>query len=292
MTIIRYFLPFLIFLFITGCSGVVKLNYKPGQIPDTSKAGKPLNILLKPYVDSRTDVAPNCIGKIETTVIDINGDKLIIEKDIATSVNEAIKTHLTTAGFTVTTPSSPPSEGGDRGGLQKGGEADIIMSGEIKKFRLDIKGRDEIEIELESRLISGKTGKVIWEGVITEKEDRFAGVSGNSKKTINSYISRTLAKVINKTIVEINKNFGKAGTTSGDEIPIPEGAGRISIKTEPPRSKIYIGDIYYGLSPLSVDIESGVYDVTVRLEGFKEKKEKVSIRKGQKTELEINMEKE
>lgn len=276
MTIIRYFLPFLIFLFITGCSGVVKLNYKPGQIPDTSKAGKPLNILLKPYVDSRTDVAPNYIGKIEATVTDMHDDKIILEKDIAASVNEAIKTHLTTAGFTVRVE----------------GEADIIMSGEIKKFRLDIKGRDEIEIELESRLISGKTGKVIWEGVITEKEDRFAGVSGNSKKTINSYISKTLAKVINKTIIEINKNFGKAGTTSGDEMPIPEGAGRISITTEPPRSKIYIGDIYYGLSPLSVDIESGVYDVTVRLEGFKEKKEKVSIRKGQKTELEINMEKE
>lgn len=266
----------LLIFFISGCSGVVKLNYKSGQIPDTSKAVKPLNILLKPYVDSRTDVAPNYIGKIETTVIDINGDKLIIEKDVATSVNEAIKTHLTTAGFTV----------------REEGEADIIMSGEIKKFSLDIKGRDEIEIELESRLISGKTGKVIWEGVITEKEDRYAGVSGNSKKTINSYISRTLAKVINKTIIEINKNFGKAGTTSGDEMPIPEGAGRISITTGPPRSKIYIGDIYYGLSPLSVDIESGVYDVTVRLEGFKEKKEKVSIRKGQKTELEINMEKE
>lgn len=255
---------------------MVKLNYKPGQIPDTSKAGKPLNILLKPYVDSRTDVAPNHIGKIEATVIDIHGDKLIIEKDVAASVNEAIKTHLTTAGFIVRVE----------------GDADIIMSGAIKKFRLDIKGRDEIEIELESRLISGKTGKVIWEGVVTEKEDRFAGVSGNSKKTINSYISKTLAKVINKTIIEINKNFGKAGTTSIDEMPIPEGAGRISIKTEPPRSKIYIGDIYYGLSPLSVDIESGIYDVTVRLEGFKEKKEKVSIRKGQKTELEINMEKE
>lgn len=287
MTIIRYFLPFILFLFLTGCSGAVKLNYKPGQIPDTSKATKPLTIILKPYIDSRGDVAPNYVGKIESTVTDMHADKIILEKDVAISVNEAIKTHLTSAGFIVTIPSSPPLEGGEGGG-----EADIIMSGEIKKFRLDIKGRDEIEIELESRLISGKTGKGIWEGVITEKEDRFAGVSGNSKKTINSYISKTLAKVINKTIIEINKNFGKAGTTSIEEMPIPEGAGRISIKTEPPRSKIYIGDIYFGLSPLSVDIESGVYDVTVRLEGFKEKKEKVSIRRGQKTELEMNMEKE
>ena len=287
MTMIRYFLPFLLFLFITSCSGAVKLNYKPGQIPDTSKATKPLTILLKPYIDSRGDVAQNYVGKIESTITDMHGDKIIMEKDVAISVNEAIKTHLTSAGFTVTSPSSPPLEGGEGGG-----QADIIMSGEIKKFRLDIKGRDEIEIELESRLISGKTGKGIWEGEITEKEDRHAGVSGNSKKTINSYISKTLAKVINKTIIEINKNFGNAGTASAEETPIPEEAGRISIKTEPPRSKVYIGDVYYGLSPLTVDIEPIVYEITIRLEGFKEKKEKVSIRKGQKTELEINMEKE
>lgn len=287
-----YILPFLLFLFITGCSGAVKLNYKPGQIPDTAKASKPLTILLKPYIDSRGGDR-RYIGNIKATVYDIYGDKILMEKDIATSVNEAIKTHLTSAGFIVTTPSSPPSEGGDRGGLQKDGDTDIVMSGEIKKLRLDIGGRDEIEIEIANQIISGKTGKVIWEGTITEKEDRYAGSFGNTKKTIASYISKTLAKVINKTITEINTNIGKGGASqSMDGILVPEGMGRIFITTEPPRSKVYIGDVYYGLSPLTVDIEPIVHEITIRLEGFKEKKEKVSIRKGQKTELEINMEKE
>ena len=140
MKIIRYSLPLFLFIFITGCSGAVKLNYKPGQVPDTSKATKPLTILLKPYIDSRGDVAQNYVGKIESTITDMHGDKIIMEKDVAISVNEAIKTHLTSAGFTVTSPSSPPLEGGEGGG-----QADIIMSGEIKKFKLYIKGREEIE---------------------------------------------------------------------------------------------------------------------------------------------------
>jgi hypothetical protein len=277
MTIIRHFLSLFLFISIIGCSGAVKLNYKPGQIPDTVKAGKPLTILLKPYVDSREGVDPRYVGNIKATVYGIHGDKIIMEKDIASSVNDAIKTHLTTAGFTV-------SEQGD---------ADIIIGGEIKKLRLDIAGRDEIELELSSKIVSGKTGKVIWEGVINEKDDRFAGSFGNSKKTISLYISKTLAKVINKTIAELNTNIAKAGSSQSMEgIPIPEGMGRIFITTEPPRSKIYIGDIYYGLSPLTVDIEAGVYDITVKIDGFKEKKEKTAIRKGQKTELEINMERE
>jgi len=111
--------------------------------------------------------------------------------------------------------------------------------------------------------------------------------SRSEKAVISPQIQDNEAKII-----EINKNFGNAGTASAEETPIPEEAGRISIKTEPPRSKVYIGDVYYGLSPLTVDIEPIVYEITIRLEGFKEKKEKVSIRKGQKTELEINMEKE
>lgn len=273
----HYLLPFIIFLFLTSCSGAVKLNYKPGQIPDTSKAPKPLTVLLKPYIDSREGVAKNYIGNIKATVYDIHGDKIIMEKDIAVSVNEAIKTHLTTAGFTV----------------KEEGDADIVMSGEIKKLRLDIGGRDEIEIELSNQIISGKTGKVIWEGTVSEKDDRYAGSFGNSKKTIASYISKTLAKVINKTITEINTNIGKGGASHSMEgVAIPEGMGRIFITTEPLRSKVYIGDVYYGLSPLTVDIEPIVYEITIRLDGFKEKKEKVAVRKGQKTELEINMEKE
>ena len=288
MTAIRYALPLLLFIFISGCSGAVKLNYKPGKIPDTSKVSKPLTILLKPYVDSREGVAPNYAGDIKTTVYDIHSDKIIMEKGIANSVNEAIKTHLTVAGFTVTSPSSPPLEG-----VEGGGQVDIIMGGEIKKFRLDIGGRDEIEIEISNQIISGKTGKTIWEGIVSEKDDRYAGSFGNSKKTISSYISRTLAKVINKTITEINTNIGKAEASQSMEgIPIPQGMGRIFITTEPPRSKVYIGDVYYGLSPLVIDIEPAVYDFFIRIDGFKEKNEKVAIRKGQKTELEIIMEKE
>ncbi|MBI3599142.1 MAG: PEGA domain-containing protein [Nitrospinae bacterium] len=302
MRTLRYFLPLIFFLFVTGCIGPLKVDYKPGQIPDTSKAKKPLTILLKPYMDSRTGVDPKYVGKINSTVSDIHDDKIVLDRDVAAFVTEAVKTHLTSAGFNVTNPPSPPFT---KGGNGEGDAADIIISGEVKKFRLDIGGRDEIEIELATRAIKGgstssPSGKVIWEGVITEKDDRYAGVFGNSRKSIGAYISKTLSRAINKTIAEININIAKGDSSAlpqnelkpAGETHIPEGSGRLFITTEPARAKIYIGDVYYGLSPLSIDIEPAVYDMAIRLEGFKEKREKVAVRKGQRTELEIKMERE
>jgi uncharacterized lipoprotein YajG len=280
---------FLIIVLLTGCStGPLKLTYKPGQIPESSKVSKPLIILLKPYVDSRGDIDPHYIGDIKATVYDVYSNKLTIEKGVAASVTDAVRAHLTTAGFTV-------KESGFEQGAHDNG--DIIMSGEITKFRFDIGGRDEIEIEIVSQLKSGKTGRVIWGGVISEKDDRYAGVFGNSRKTITSYISKTLAKVINKTIAEMKTNIEKAERTTPSALPIdepsiPEGMGRIFVRTEPPRAKVYIGDIYYGLSPLTIDIEQGIYDFVIKLGGFKDTRERVAIRRGHKIDMEITMEKE
>ena len=68
--------------------------------------------------------------------------------------------------------------------------------------------------------------------------------------------------------------------------------GRIFVRTEPPRAKVYIGDIYYGLSPLTIDIEQGIYDFVIKLGGFKDTRERVAIRRGHKIDMEITMEKE
>ncbi len=292
MRTFRYYLPSLFFIFIAGCIGPLQVDYKPGQIPDTSKTNKPLIVLLKPYMDLRTGVDTKYVGKISATVTNMHSDKIIMDKDVAAFVTEAMKTHLTSAGFTVKESETPHPAS------PQGGE-EIIIGGEIKKFRLDIGGRDEIEIELASRITS-KTGKILWEGVILEKDDRYAGVMGNSRKSIGAYISKTLSKAINKTIAEVNVNIAKRDSSASfqnnlqpaGESPIPEGSGRLFIITEPVRAKAYIGDVYYGLSPLSIDIEQGIYDMAIKLEGFKEKKEKVAVRKGQKTEIEIKMEKE
>src|SRR3990170_1903256 len=274
-------------LLLSGCAGPLSIAYRPGVIPDLSQAkGHPV-ILLKPYVDIREGVEPHYIGKVTEVVTDMNSDKILLDKekkeDVATFVTGAMRSHLTAAGFIVKDWSQV---------LEDSNETDLILSGEVKRFRLDIGPRDEIDIEIASSLTSKKSGKVLWAGVVSEKDDKYAGVMGNSRKTIAGYISKSLRTAINKTLKEVNENIQMAVITGIKDMSIPEGVGRLVIRTEPPRAEVYTGAIYHGMSPLSIYLEPGISEVTFRLKGFKEMREKVSIRNMDVTEIDRILEKE
>jgi hypothetical protein len=53
---------------------------------------------------------------------------------------------------------------------------------------------------------------------------------------------------------------------------------------------VYLDGVYYGLSPLRLEMEPGVHAISVKLEGYKMVTEKVSVRKGDNTEMELSLE--
>ena len=59
-------------------------------------------------------------------------------------------------------------------------------------------------IKLETTLKEVATGKVVWAGEVEEKNDRFAGVSGNSKSDIADYLKQEVGVVTGKTAEAIN----------------------------------------------------------------------------------------
>jgi hypothetical protein len=59
----------------------------------------------------------------------------------------------------------------------------------VKELTLNVKNRDEIFIAIETTLKDVATGKVVWSGLVNEKHDRFAGVSGNNKDDIIAYLN-------------------------------------------------------------------------------------------------------
>ena len=67
--------------------------------------------------------------------------------------------------------------------------------------------------------------------------------------------------------------------------------GQLAITTIPARAKVYVADVYYGLSPLELALEPGIYTIAFKLDAFKTATEKVSVRKGETTVLEIRLEK-
>lgn len=290
-----------------GCSAPLKVNYTTPPNYQTAKASAPVTVAIPQFTDSRVDKKDNgrTIGKVEATVVDMNGTKLTLSDDVSNIVTSAFRKEFADAGYAVK-------------GEDTREDTDFILNGEIKDFRVNIGSRDEIAVEVFTKVTEKETGRVLWSGTVAEKSSKYAGVMGNTRGTISNYISWGISKVIKDTLAEITPKIAntkaaykppttpaapsvtqpsEAAPKAPEQIqeksqPAPEGSGRIVISTVPTRSKVYINDVYYGLTPISLDIDPGVYEVVIKQKGFKNSKEKVSVRKGQFTEIDVQMEKE
>ncbi|OGQ57930.1 MAG: hypothetical protein A3J24_07660 [Deltaproteobacteria bacterium RIFCSPLOWO2_02_FULL_53_8] len=269
---------------LSGCAGPLTVHYKSvSKAKDLSA----VSIVVADVADVR-DAShradnPRLIGYIKTTVTDMTGSKLVIDTDVAALVAKALRDELAAAGYTV-------MGAGDR---VKG---DFVVSGKVSAFSLDIGPRDEIEITVEAVVTETETGRVIWSGVKTHKTGRYAGVMGNSRETISAYISASLAGVVRGVIDETapmientRAAYRQIEARRLQQAEPEQGTGRLVITSVPNRSKVYLNNVYYGLTPLNIDIEPGVYELRVSSKSYKDAQEKVSVRAGQLTEAEMEM---
>jgi hypothetical protein len=202
------------------------------------------------------------------------------------------------------------------GGKAAAGSTDFEVSGVIQEFSMNIGGRDEVSIVVETSLRDTHGDSILWSGTVAEKSDRYAGVTGNTRSSIARYLSGALAKVSAKTRDAISasimqtypERFDQAApardSTPGVTVRVappermpasqatrPGMTSQLAITTIPARAKVYVGDVYYGLSPLKLELEPGIYTIHFKLDAFKTAIEKVSVRQGEITELEIRLEK-
>jgi hypothetical protein len=282
-------------------------------------------IKITRYTDTRPAISPNVIGKGGENVFGLSGKDIVLDQDVATMVTHAMKVRLLSAGFQV--------DG------MKDSHPQFELSGVVRDLTCNVKARDEISIAIETTLKEVSTGKVVWSGVVEEKNSRYAGISGDNKTDIAKYLNKELGIVVNKTTEAISDTIRAAhpelfnlppgvkpvsGVTvlvaplpPAVKLPAPiipvQPAAPVSVATEaavlapvklpqttatsgwllintvPPRAKVYLDSIYYGLSPLRLEIEPGVRSVIVKSEGYKTITEKVSVRKGDSTEMELKL---
>lgn len=266
------------------------------------------------YIDQRQVGNPRFLGKTTCRVYGISGNELIMDRDIAVIATAAVKERFDAEGF-------PVLEGDDAN------KALFEVSGAIRELVLNVKNRDEINIAIETTLKDAASGNVVWSGLVTEKNDRFAGVSGNSKQDLDAYLNKGLRVVSGKTVEAISASLmvarpelfeltpGTKAITGVDVHVAPPAApavtlpairvapapqagapsanaatGLLSVNTNPSRAKVYLDGVYFGLSPLRSEVEPGVHEVAVQMKGYKTATEKVSVRKGDMTELELSLE--
>lgn len=299
----------------------------------TSKvpASNPQNTLLKyaatlrvnNYVDQRKVSNPRYLGQLTGRVSGLSGNELLTDQDVTAIATMAIKKRFDTEGYQV---------------MEGGAAANALfeVTGVIKELTLNVKERDDISIAIETTLKEVATGKVVWSGLVTEKNDRFAGVSGNNKDDVMNYLNRELRVASTKTVEAISASLMASrpdlfNLTPGTK-PIPgvtvyvaptvskvapvqaapiqnygvqtggdvaastyrphasESSGLLLVNTNPSRAKVYLDGVYYGMSPLRLEIEPGIHAISVKLAGYNMVTEKVSVRRGDNTEIELNLE--
>jgi hypothetical protein len=299
---------------LAGCAGMPFFGSTPAALQlDIAAKIEPRDVVhprravvlrVATYTDARPGAPSGKIGDIKSTVRDLHAAELVME-DLPGTVTAAMMNQLSAIGFQTVVA----------GGMTADASGDFELSGVIREFGIVIAGRDEVSIVVETTLRDSRGGGVLWSGVVAEKADRFAGVAGNSRSSIARYLSVALAKVSVKTrdavsgsIVKTYPDLFDQAAPARSETPgvtvlvaPPERVtasqaaqtgvtGRLEITTTPPRAKVYVADVYHGLSPLRLDLEPGIYTLNFKLEAFKTATEKVSVRKGETTELEIRLE--
>ncbi len=272
------------------------------------------------YVDQRKHGNPRLLGISTQRIRGVDGDQLLLDQEISNIVTVAIKKRFDAEGYQVLEGSSAAN-------------ALFEVTGVIKDLTLNVKERDEINIAVETTLKEVASGNVVWSGMVVEKHDRFAGVSGNNKDDVVAYLNKELRVATTKTVEAISASLMASkpelfnltagtkpipgvtvyvaptaakpvpaasipayGTQSGGAVPPPAytphasaTSGLLLVNTNPQRAKVYLDGVYYGLSPLRLEMEPGVHAISVKLEGYKMVTEKVSVRRGDNTEMELDL---
>ncbi len=273
------------------------------------------------YVDQRKVGNPRYLGQLTARVSGLSGREILMDEDVALIATNAIKKRFDADGYQVME------------GVQAN-NALFEVTGVVKELTLDVKERDSISIAIETTLKEVATGKVVWSGLVVEKNERFAGVSGNNKEDVIYYLNSELKIASGKTVETISASLMAAhpelfNLTPGTKpiagvtvyvaptmaAPVPviatmpgnvaqtggippssyiphasDTAGLLLVNTNPARAKIYLDGVYFGLSPMRLEMEPGIHAISVKLPGYNMVTEKVSVRRGDNTELELNLE--
>jgi hypothetical protein len=258
-----------------------------------------VTLRLTGYIDGRAGIPPIQLGVCNQRVSGISGNRLEIDGSVIELVSGAMKKRFDEMGYQLV-------EAADQTAMYE-------LSGVIKEFTYNVKERDEVSFTIESTLKEVSTGAIIWSGVVAEKANRFAGISGNTKTTITQYLRNELSIVTKKTADAIGASLAATrpelfnltpGTQQIEGVVVLQAArgnatmanpavainGTLALTTQPSHAKIYVDGVYFGVSPLRTDLPAGVHRISIKLDSFKTQEEQVSIRNGQVTELDMPFE--
>ncbi len=281
--------PFVILIFLfgivlTGCGAPLKYTYMPSNKDRVHLREQLPAIYIAPIEDKRSDIKDvKNIGTLQSTVLNMWGKKLHLSDDPSFIIREGLIREFIASGFNVRDSATE--------------NAEYILQGTLLRFRLDIASKDNIDIALRLLVIRARDKKILRSKVVKVSDSIYAGVSGDSRKSIAKYISKSLEIIFKKIVKDTERVISvralRQGTVksshnkeNADYKEKSSLAGTLSIVTTPSRTKIYLNGIYYGLSPMRLLLKPGIYKLLIKKDGFFEYREKIAVDRGRKTEVE------
>ncbi len=275
------------------------------RLIDVSAAKNAATLRIRPYLDQRKDTNARLLGVFNTRIRGLSGNQFRLDRDVSMIVTEQMKQQFSKAGFAV---------------LDDDAAAKFELTGIVKTLTLNSEARDEISIVLETNLSEIATGKLIWSAVVSQSNTRFGGVAGNNRDDIVNFLYRELAVVNGKTVSAVNSLLMASypalfnltpGTKTIDGVTVlsaplaspvaitptrvsekmATSTGTIVLTSTPSRAKIYVDEVYFGMTPLRVDLDAGLHTITAKLAGRKTESEKIAVRSAVTTELEMTLSK-
>lgn len=200
---------------------------------------------------------------------------------------------------------------------------DVFVVGRIMNYQFQSSHTGYIEgtgsaiskdqVELDVYFINAQTGHPIWGTRIHERsmtksrhskplEVAAERLDRDLQKVILGYADRSvghLVKVFPGSIqVEASANPATVSgkTLSADQFntqknPIPAGKGRLVVTTTPSGAKVYIDNVFYGVTPLMLDLDPGVHLLKVKMHQYHTSRDKIGILGGTMTHWQEDLQK-
>jgi len=278
----------------TGAAAATAALLKPAWPPTPAAApalgadGRVFTLSLGEVIDQRPGAPGRRLGAVRAAVFGIHGSELALDGEAATVLGAALRDRLAVQGITL---------------AAAGATADLRLDTTLQALTLNVAARDDRHIAVQAALRRVVDGRVLWSGTVEDRDERFAGVSGNSRADLETYLGGGIAKVVDQLGTQVRQAQSALAAAARPASAAPQlasppaaappaqqGTGAVLVTSLPTRVKVYVGDVYHGLTPIALELPVGVSTLHFKLDGYRNISEKVAVRRGATVELELKLE--
>ena len=306
----------------------VEATVKAGAVP-VLRDGRQIVVAVDGFSDGRPGGRGRRIGDVRSTVSDIHSTDLSLDTDVGTLLAASVGAQLAADGFRTAVADARPdfrlSAVVQQFQLTVAGRDELVVSAAVT-IRDGVSG-DEVwagTVSERRERYAGVMGnsRATLVQYLNEGTGEFAAkVTAAAREALSRSYPRSIAANPARAAAPLPGVTTTRAAAVREEVPasppqpaaavrpapaasaapaahalVPAeaspqaaAAGVFVVRTTPARAKVYVGDVYYGLSPLKVELPVGIAAVRIQLDGYKPVSEKVSIRRGDTTELELRL---